>query len=479
MSRRRPASLVVRLTLATTAILAASFALTLALVLRSASTTFVDVQAERVESAPLSASGADADGDAHADALRRTLEEAFARGGWEEVRAAAADPSAAGLGSEVAFLAVEADTLRVAAATDPAWLLARATAEPGGGLTVRLARGGDDGPRAELEIGSDAPVALGAWGLLLPLPPPPPDPAVGPRFAVRVWRAAAVGLVAVVLLAVVATAWILRRALAPVDRLTRAARELRDGRIPERLPSEGTREIGALVDAFNAAAESVDRTERLRKRLIADVAHELRTPVTNLKGQLEALEAGLIRPDAELVETLQAETRLLERLVEDFQQLALSDAGALRLDVQTLPLAETLRGILRPLAEAAGAQLAVDAPGDLAVRADEERLRQILANLTDNAARHRPEGLRLEVVARADGAFAAVELRDNGPGVAPEHRPHIFERFYRADPSRSRATGGAGLGLAIAQGLAEAMGGSLRYVAREEGGAAFELRLPR
>lgn len=470
MSAERPASLVLRLTLTTASILALAFALTLVLVLRSASTTFVDVQTESVEFAPASAS------DGGAEPLRRALEDAWARGGWDAVRAVAADPAVAGLDPGVAFLAIDTGNLSVAASTDPTWLGGRATAEPDGGLSVRaLSRA--DGREAELELRSDAPAALGSWGRLLLLPPTP-DPAVGPRFAVRVWRAAAVGLLAVVLGAVVATGWVLRRALAPIDRLTRAARELRDGRIPERLPRDGTREIGALVDAFNAAAESVDRTEKLRKRLIADIAHELRTPLTNVKGQLEALEAGLIRPDAEFVETLQAETRLLERLVEDFHQLALSDAGALRLELQALPLAETLRGILRPLANAVAAELSVDAPEELAVRADEERLRQILANLTDNAARHRPDGLRLEVVARADGDIAVVEFRDNGPGVAPEHRPHIFERFYRAEPSRSRATGGAGLGLSIAQGLVEAMGGSIRYVARDAGGATFEIRLP-
>jgi two-component system sensor histidine kinase BaeS len=170
---------------------------------------------------------------------------------------------------------------------------------------------------------------------------------------------------------------------------------------------------------------------------------------------------------------------VLRRLVDDFQQLALADAGHLHLQPQNLPLRETLDAMLAPLARTAGASWRTEGPADLRVVADEERLRQVVANLAENAARHGAAPEWTVVVRAASEAVAVFEFLDNGPGVAAGDVPFIFQRFYRAEKSRSRATGGAGLGLAIVHGLVEAMGGSIRYEPVERGGASFVVGLPR
>ena len=468
-------SLVTRLTLVVALILSLSFAAWLAIVHRSTSVTYREVQSEIT-------TGADASAGAGA-AIRPALEAAFARDGWSEVRTAVAR-----MGTDADDAAPQVvvldESLGVAAASIEAWRSGQATRLADGSVRVR-AEVIDEGRAVEMEVTASNPAPLSTtdgrvWGHVLVLPPRDEaelgDPAA---FAARVSRAAAIWLAGVVVLAMAATAWVIRRSLAPVDRLTSAARELQEGRVPARLQREGSSEIGALVDAFNAATAAIARTGELRRQWTADIAHELRTPVTNIKGQLEALDAGLVTADADFVGILQAETRQLERLVQDFHELAISDAGQLRLHLQPLPLRDTLEGILGPLADGARATWRVEGPAAVEVLADEERLRQVVANLVENAARYTPVPLVLEVVVRGEADAGVFELRDNGLGVAAADRPFIFDRFYRAEKSRSRMTGGSGLGLAIVQSLVQAMGGSIRYADVPGAGATFVVTLPR
>lgn len=463
-------TLVTRVTTVAVGIIVLSFLAWAAIVFRSTATTFVEERRELLAGS----------GDA-ADDLVRAVEDAYAQGRWSAVRALAADASERTPAR--AFLVVDAG-LRVRAATTPVWTGAVVTKEGAAGLRIRLADASDGQViDAELAVSDPIPLADAAHaplGWLVPLPAAGRD--AGTRFATRVWHTAGIWLMGVVIAATGALVWVLRSSLVPVDRLTRAARELQAGRIPAPLPRSGAAELGDLVDAFNAATATVSETDRLRKQLVADVAHELRTPVTNLRGQVEALQAGLLRPDAEFADTLQAETRMLERLVDDLQQVALSDAGALRLHLQPLPLRDTLASLLAPLAAAAGAAWSCDGPDDLVASADEDRLRQILTNLVDNSSRHRHDaGLEIGLTCRSEHGCAIVDYRDNGPGIAEADRPHIFDRFFRAEKSRSRSTGGAGLGLTIVKALTEAMGGTIRYVASNSNGAGatFELTLPR
>lgn len=462
-------SLVARLTATVSVIIGLAFLAWLTIVYRSSASTFVEVQSEFRVGTP------DATGEA---ALVADLTRAWAEGGWDAVgRLAASDDRAGYL-----VLGVEG---RIRVATAASWAGGRATVRDDGAVVVQV-EVEDAGRAVEQEVVDTAPIELrgtddAIWGRLVMVPAPAlEDGEQGRRFALRLWRRTAGWLAAVVALTVVATTLIVRRALIPIARLTAVARDLQRGRAPKRLPRSGPSEFHGLVDAFNAAADALAGTEQLRRQVIADVSHELRTPVTNLKAQLEAAQQGMLRADADLLATLQAETRLLERLVDDFQQLTLSDAGRLRLHLQTLPLRDELEAVIEPLARTSDARWRIDGPSDLCVVADAERLRQVVTNLTENAVRHRPGGLELSVVVRDEppGAVAFI-FRDNGPGVTVEDAPHIFDRFYRADRSRSRTTGGSGLGLAIVRGLVDAMAGSVRYEPADGGGASFVVTLPR
>lgn len=298
------------------------------------------------------------------------------------------------------------------------------------------------------------------------------------RFARQVWRSAAVWIALTTGIAILTTVILLRRTLRPIDELTLAAKQLQHGSIPPKLKNANNAEFAPLIDAFNSATESIAQTEEIRKQLISDIAHELRTPLTNIKGQLEAAESGLIRIDQKLLATLRSESRLLERLVEDFQELAVSDAGQLRIRLQTFPLNEVCQNFLLPIAAQDSFSLTFDIDEELTVRADEERLRQVFGNMMENAIRHRKAELKVHVAAKRDGKQVVILFSDNGAGIEKQHQPFIFDRFYRAEKSRNRNTGGSGLGLSIVKAIIEAMSGSIRFVDDTKGGAKFEIRLP-
>jgi len=286
-------------------------------------------------------------------------------------------------------------------------------------------------------------------------------------------------------LAVLLTLALTRRILGPVESLTAAARKLEAGDLSQRVAARSGDEIGELARAFNAMADALERNEALRRGLVTDVAHELRTPLTNLRCQIEAIQDGLQPADAAAIRSLHEETLLLSRLVTDLQDLAMDEAGRLTLRRAPVDVADAVEGALaslRPLAGERRIRLRADAPQGLVANADRERFGQILRNLLSNAVTHAPEGGEVVVAARAVG-IAGVEgveisVRDTGPGIAPEHLSRIFDRFYRADPSRARATGGSGLGLAIVKQLVEVHGGAVRAESEPGQGAVFTFTLP-
>jgi signal transduction histidine kinase len=229
-------------------------------------------------------------------------------------------------------------------------------------------------------------------------------------------------------------------------------------------------------------AGSLARTERLRRTMVTDVAHELRTPLTNLRGYLEALQDGVASPGPEVIASLHEEAVHLSRLVDDLQDLALAEAGQLPLERRPVPVADVVAPVARllaPQASAHGVTLETDLPPDLPpVDADPGRARQIVHNLLGNAVRHTPSGGRVRVTALPAGPEVEVRVTDTGEGIPPEHLPHVFERFYRADRSRARATGGAGIGLAIVKQLVEAHGGRVGVVSLPGLGSTFRFTLP-
>ena len=289
------------------------------------------------------------------------------------------------------------------------------------------------------------------------------------------------GLIAGVV-AVVLTLILSRRIVGPVEALARAARDLARGDFSARVPEGSRDEVGELARTFNAMAEELSRTEALRRSLVADVAHELRSPLTNLLGYLEALRDGVVQPDPPVLASLHQEVQTLVRLVEDLQELALAESGQLPLYLQRCDLAEVVRHTVtasQALAEQRGLALAVQVPGAVEVEADPERIGQVVRNLVSNALSYTPAGGRVVVALRDGAGEARVAVSDTGPGIAPEELPRVFERFYRVDRSRSRATGGSGLGLTIARRLAEAHGGRIEVESEVGRGSTFTLVLPR
>ncbi len=268
---------------------------------------------------------------------------------------------------------------------------------------------------------------------------------------------------------------------APLARLTGAAQAIAGGDLSQRVAVRSGDEIGELGKAFNEMAESLDRAEDLRKNLIADISHELRTPLTVVQGDLQAILDGVYPLEMAQVSSLFEETRLLTRLVDDLHDLALADAGQLRIERLPVDVAELARAAVSqfaPLAEAAAIRLSFEAHGSAPVDGDADRISQVLRNLLSNALRHTPAGGQVTVRVRATGSQVRVQIADTGSGISPEDLPHVFDRFYRGDRSRSRQGGGAGLGLAIARQLVAAHGGQISVDSEAGVGTAFTVELP-
>ncbi len=289
-----------------------------------------------------------------------------------------------------------------------------------------------------------------------------------------IWAGVAAGVVALVLGLVLA-----RQLSAPIRDLTQAAHRLSDGEMTQ-VQVRSDDEIGELGEAFNQMARSLAQQEILRRNLMADIAHELRTPLTVIRSDLEALLDGVYEPTPETLASVQEETLLLARLVDDLRALAQAEAGQLRLERQPLDLAELLGGVAAGFelqARGQGQELRLDLPPDLpTVDADPQRVRQVTANLVSNALRHAPGAGHVVISARALAAEVHVSVADDGPGIAPEDLDRVFERFWHGAQPRAQ---GSGLGLTIARELVRAHGGRI-WVESEPGqGSTFHFTLPR
>ncbi len=278
-------------------------------------------------------------------------------------------------------------------------------------------------------------------------------------------------------------AFLSRRALSPVRALSTAAERLGQGDLAQRVKLTTRDEIGRLAHSFNRMAEELERAERQQRGLMADIAHELRTPLSNIRGYVEAIRDGVVEPSAVTLDVLHGQVALLTRLVEDQHLLALAEAGALPLYVEPEQIAGLLRGVgeaFRVRAEAKGVVLRSEIAGELPpVAIDRGRTEQVLHNLVDNAVTHSFEGGVVTLgAAQVDGGYVRVWVADTGSGMEREVLEHIFERFYRADPSRARSTGGSGLGLTIAKQLVEAQGGRIWAESTPGAGSTFTFELP-
>jgi two-component system OmpR family sensor kinase/two-component system sensor histidine kinase BaeS len=288
---------------------------------------------------------------------------------------------------------------------------------------------------------------------------------------------------------------VLSRSLtAPLRRLATAARAVADRDFSRRVHVEGSVEMAEVAEAFNEMTEALENSERQRQNMVADVAHELRTPLSVVQGNLRAILDDVYPLDKAEISRLYDETRLLSRLVDDLRELALADAGQLRLSLLPIDVAPEIASTTDSLALAAEAQrvtLSAPVPNGLPpVQADVDRLAQVLRNLLVNALRHTPAGGSVTVTAAPAGSEIEIAVSDTGEGIAPEDLPKVFERFWRADLARSRTkrprpgngdvrwAGGSGLGLSVAQSLVEAQGGRIWVESTLGEGTTFRFTLP-
>lgn len=274
----------------------------------------------------------------------------------------------------------------------------------------------------------------------------------------------------------------LRGVLAPVRYLHEAAQHVAQGDFRHRVPVTTRDELGQLAKSFNTMAERLEKSERLRRQIIADIAHELRTPLTVIQGDLQAILDGVYEPSPEVIASIHEESLLLARLVSDLRELSLAEAGELRLEKSITDLREVIQHVVTvmdPALRAKNIALALELPQNpVFVEIDTQRIEQVLLNLLTNAERYTPPGGQIRVMLTMRDSNAIVHVSDTGPGIAPEDLPYVFERFWRADKSRSRATGGSGLGLAIAKQFVEAHGGQIWVESVQGRGATFAFSLP-
>ncbi|GAB4489412.1 MAG: ATP-binding protein [Anaerolineales bacterium] len=275
-----------------------------------------------------------------------------------------------------------------------------------------------------------------------------------------------------------------RSIVAPLQQMTRASQRIAAGHYAERVEISGQDEIAQLGGQFNQMAEELEQVEAMRRRLIGDVSHELRTPLTAIKGYMEGLLDGVLPAAPETYQQIHSEAERLSRLVDDLQELSRVEAGAFHLDVVPVSfssLMETTAKRLLPHLQQKNITLKAALPPELPpLRADGDRVTQILTNLLSNAIQYSPSGGVVTVSAALTGAELRISVADTGIGIPPENLPHIFDRFYRVDKSRSRqAGGGSGIGLTIAKALVEAQGGKIWAESAGAGqGSVFSFTLP-
>ncbi len=310
--------------------------------------------------------------------------------------------------------------------------------------------------------------------------PPQLDPREQ-RYVESTNRALLIGAIGSSTTALIVGLLLSRQFLAPLADLTRAITAMHSGVLDQHVEIRSEDELGTLAQTFNEMSAKLARANQLRQQMTADIAHDLRTPLTVIGGYLEALQDGTLKPTPERFRVMYEEVTLLQRLVEDLRTLSLADAGELPLvPTETAPgnLLERVQDSFQGTAAAANVTLSVDAPPNLPlVRVDEERLVQVLGNLVANALRHTPTGGSITLGAAHDAAGVRLRVQDTGEGIPPEELSRIFERFYRGDPARHTGGGASGLGLAIARSIVEAHGGTLEASSTVGEGTTMTIRL--
>jgi signal transduction histidine kinase len=262
-----------------------------------------------------------------------------------------------------------------------------------------------------------------------------------------------------------------------------AAREVANGNLKTRIPMKGPQDLRSLSESFNEMASALERSDRERRDMLADIAHELRTPLSVIRGRLEGIVDGIYSENGSQVSMALEQAYLLQRLVDDLRLLTLAETRQLQFDKRKVNIGDVMERILEMFsAEAEEKNISLSFPekdGDLSAFVDPQRFEQVVSNLIGNSLRYVPEGGRIWVTANETPDGVLMTVNDNGPGMPNEDLPFIFDRFWRKEKSRSRASGGTGLGLAIARQLIEAQDGIINARNLPEGGLQIEIRIGR
>jgi signal transduction histidine kinase len=340
---------------------------------------------------------------------------------------------------------------------------------------------GEQVPAAALEQGVPVIIEGQQVGIVFNNPRPSRNP-LEEQYLARTNQAVLIAAGGATVIALGVGIFLARTLTRPLRELTSAILAMGQGDLAQTVPVRSQDELGRLARAFNQMSTGLARANQLRRQMTADIAHDLRTPLTVMSGYLEAMREGDLKPTPARIEAIYAETQQLKRLVADLRTLSLADAGELSLKRQAVAAPELLARVATAHNHQASQQhisLSVRAePGLPLIEADPERLVQVLGNLVSNALRYTPDGGQIVLTAQSQARALLLQVRDTGSGIPPDELPHIFHRFYRADKSRQQTAGESGLGLAIAKAIVEAHGGRI-WVESELGkGTMFAITLP-
>ncbi len=301
-------------------------------------------------------------------------------------------------------------------------------------------------------------------------------------FLQKVRRGVQKAIFATMILAIIVGTVLVRQITRPLSKLREATQTLAQGDLSVRVPVKSRDEVGRVAESFNQMAADLEQQEQVRRQMVADVAHELRTPLTVMNSNLEAMLDGLIQPNAAELDELHGETQRLIRMIEDLRLLSLADAGRLRIckeNVDVFDIIDMVISRMTPLAHAQGIKLPAPMRAmSLIINGDVDKLQQAIGNLVDNGIRHTPAGGKVLVTAVQEKKLVHISVTDTGSGIPPEELPHLFDRFWRSDKSRSRHSGGSGLGLSIVQQIVDLHDGSVTAVSPDGMGATFTMTLP-
>jgi len=299
------------------------------------------------------------------------------------------------------------------------------------------------------------------------------------RFLRRVNQALVVGGGGALMIALVVGVFLARMLTRPIKDLTTAARRMAEGELEQQVAVRSQDEIGELAQAFNLMSQQIARANQLRRQMTADIAHDLRTPLTVIAGYIESMRDGVLQPTPQRLDLIYQEIERLQKMVSDLRMLSQADAGELNLyprPIQPLALLRRAASLFQHHADQAGVRLRVEEGTETRlIRVDEDRMMQVMDNLISNALRYTPPGGEVTLRVREEPERVILEVEDTGSGIPPEELPRIFERFQRVDTSRHSESGGSGLGLAIVKALVEAQGG--KVVAESEVGKGTRISI--